>query len=241
MRRISRLRDRSLRFALALAVVLAAAGCQHPQVLKLHYLNGFVPGSHQTFHSAHIAIPPPQGRLASGRHDVGAIYSQSGNLERRLAVSDTGAVVQNALMTALADAGLHPIRLEAQPSPADLKPGTDLMLVSSIEQISVNKNFGSQKTVHGQVFTMESRFRIKFTLVRRNGEKLYDGEMLGTEQEPPTPVGGEIFLPLETDPAEALSVALSRAIGNLLVQPALRSVLPLRDAAAAAASPAAGR
>jgi hypothetical protein len=48
------------------------------------------------------------------------------------------------------------------------------------------------------------------------------------EDEPPKPAGGEVFFPLETDPAESLSVALSRAIGALLVDPRFRAVFPAR-------------
>jgi hypothetical protein len=240
VKRISRLRpDPNLRTALAFALtaLCAATGCERPQVLKLHYLNGFVPGSHAIFHSATIAVPPPTSEFAQGIHDVGAIYEASGDLQRQLAVADVGAIVQDAIATALADAGLRPIKLESQPAPRDLKPGVDLMLVSTIEEVSVVKRFGAEKTVHGQVFTMESRVRLKFALLSRDGEKLYEGEMLGTEEEPPAPVGGEIFLPLETQPAEALSVALSRAVGNLLLQPGLRSALPMH-AAAASSTPA---
>ena len=222
-----------------LAVLCAASGCERPQVLKLHYLNGFVPGSHEIFYSAKVAVPPPANELAKGIHDVGAIYAASGERERQLAVANAGALVQDAIANALGDAGLRPIRLASEPAPNALEPGIDLMLVSAIEQVSVVKRFGAEKTVHGQVFTMDARFRIKFTLLRRNGEKLYQGEILGTEQEPPNPVGGEIFLPLETDPAEALSVALSRAVGNLLLQPSLREALPLRETAAASSTPAA--
>ena len=242
MKRVNRLLpDLSLRHGFVLAVLLlcAASGCDHPQILKLHYLNGFVPGSHAIFHPAKVAVPPPANELAKGIHDIGAVYSATGELQRSFAVADAGAIVQDALVTALADAGLHPVRLGSEPAPGALETGIDLMMVSAIEQISVVKRFGAEKTVHGQVFTMDTRFRIKFALLSRNGEKLYEGEMLGTEEEPPAPVGGEIFLPLETDPAEALSVALSRAVGNLLLQPGLRNALPLRAGAAASSTPAA--
>jgi hypothetical protein len=230
-------RSPSYALALALAVVSAAAGCARPHVLKLHYLNGFVPGSHQIFYAARVAVPPPQGLLAEGEHEIGAIYAASGDTQRTLAIANLSAVVQDAIVAALSDAGLHPIHLDSEPAPGGLKPGTDLILTSSIEEVSLVKRFGAEKTVHGRVFTMDARFRIKFTLLARSGEKLYQGDLLGTEQEPPSPVGGEIFLPLETEPAEALSVAMSRAIGKLLLEPELQTHLPLRDRAHASAAP----
>jgi len=59
---------------------------------------------------------------------------------------------------------------------------------------------------------------------------VYDSEVTGAEDEPPKPVGGEVFFPLETDPAESLSVALSRAIGNLLADPEFRQAFPASSA-----------
>jgi hypothetical protein len=60
----------------------------------------------------------------------------------------------------------------------------------------------------------------------RSGKILYAGEVMGVEQEPPAPVGNEVFLPLETEPVESLSVALSRAFGNLMIDPKFRAALP---------------
>jgi hypothetical protein len=62
---------------------------------------------------------------------------------------------------------------------------------------------------------------------------LYSGEISGIESEPPNPVGGEVFLPLETLPAESLSVALSRAVGSLMLQAQFRRALPLHPSEAA--------
>jgi hypothetical protein len=75
--------------------------------------------------------------------------------------------------------------------------------------------------------------RARITLSDRVGAVLYSGEISGIESEPPNPVGGEVFLPLETLPAESLSVALSRAIGSLMLQPQFRGSLPLQPAEAA--------
>ena len=102
------------------------------------------------------------------------------------------------------------------------------MLICELQQVTFEQNFGDQQTVHGQYFTMASRVKLKYTLrvamVRLSIEK----EITGTEDEPPKPVGGEVFFPLETDPAESLSVALSRAIGNLFIDPKFQSIFPMR-------------
>ena len=56
---------------------------------------------------------------------------------------------------------------------------------------------------------------------------------------PTNPVGAEVFLPLETEPVESLSVAMSRAVGNLILDPKFRGTLPMRAIATTpTASPA---
>lgn len=102
------------------------------------------------------------------------------------------------------------------------------MLTCEMEQISFEQNFAAQQTIHGQYFTMASRIKLRYRLLRRDGSVLFDNEVTGVEDEPPKPVGGEVFFPLETDPAESLSVALSRAIGALLVDPKFRAAFPPR-------------
>ncbi len=215
---------------LAVVSLGALAGCARRDVLKLHYLSGFVPGTHAIFTSASIAVAPVGGDLASGAHEVGGIYDSSGHLEKTLRVADAGAVVHGALMTSLADAGLKPIALDASIDPKDLKSGIDVMLSCELQQLEVKKNFGAQQTIHGQYFTMTSRLKLKYKLQRRDGSVLYENEVTGVEDEPPKPVGAEVFFPLETEPAESLSVALSRAIGALLVDPKFRAVFPSRVA-----------
>jgi hypothetical protein len=213
---------------LALLGLCELAGCTPREVLKLHYLQGFVPGTRAIFLPANLAVAPIGGELASGNHDVGKIYQSSGNVETRLQVSDGGATVRDALMASLVDAGLKPTALDPSIDPKDFKPGVDLMLSCDLQQLEVEKRFGAQQTIHGEYFTMTSRVKLKYKLQRRDGAVLYEHEVTGVEEEPPKPVGAEVFFPLETDPAESLSVALSRAIGALLVDPKFRDAFPQR-------------
>jgi hypothetical protein len=212
----------------ALLAFCALSGCQRHEVLKLHYLPGFVPKTRAIFLKANVAVAPVSGDLASGTHEVGGVYDASGHLQKMVQVSDVGPLVNDALMTSLTDAGLQPIALEATIDPTELKPGVDVMLICEVEQISFEQNFAAQQTIHGQYFTMASRIKLKYRLLRRDGSVLYDNEVTGVEDEPPKPVAGEVFFPLETDPAESLSVALSRAIGTLLVDPKFRAAFPPR-------------
>jgi hypothetical protein len=211
-----------------LAVTCALTGCTRREVLKLHYLNGFVPDTHAIFLPANVAVAPVSGDLASGSHDVGNIYNSSGGLEKRLQVSDAGVVVRDALMAGLADAGLKPTALDAAIETKDLQLGIDAMLSCELQQLSNEKDFGAAQTIHGEYFTMTSRMKLKVILRRRDGSTLYENEITAAEDEPPKPVGAEAFLPLETDPAEALSVAMSRAIGTMLTDPQFRAAFPIR-------------
>jgi len=90
----------------------------------------------------------------------------------------------------------------------------------------VNKRFSPQHTVHGQVFTMRASVHIACRVHDRTGGQVFAATITGDESEPPKPVGNEAFLPLETDPAESLSVALSRAIGGLVLMLKDRAPLP---------------
>lgn len=198
--------------------LLALAGSTSRETIKLHYLKGFVPGTRAIFRATKVGVAPVGADLASGSHDIGALYDASGKVQQQLAVTDAGTVAHDALMAALADAGLNP----TAPS-----SGVDLTLSCDLEQLAVEKRFGAQQTIHGQYFTMTSRVKLSCAL-RRGGAVVYANEILGAEDEPPKPVGGEVFLPLEEDPAESLSVALSRAVGALILEPKFRSAFPPR-------------
>jgi hypothetical protein len=213
----------------AFVTLLACAGCAPREIIKLNYLNGFIPGTRAIFVHANIAVAPIEGDLATGTHEVGAIYNSNGHLEKVLDVTSAGAAVHNALMISLADAGLKPISLDEPLDPKNLKPGIDLMLTCELQELKVEKNFGAQQTIHGQYFTMNARVKLRYQLQRRDGTMIFENEVPGVEDEPPKPVGGEVFFPLETDPAQSLSVALSRAIGTPLADPKFRQAFPLRD------------
>jgi hypothetical protein len=212
-----------------LALALALAGCKPRAQLDIHYLPGFVPGSQNIFRPVRIAVPPTTGDFGSGITEVGAIYLADGTPQTPLVVADASRIFHDALIKGLADAGLMPVALDT--SPADGKPpeGSDFILTSQLEELAANKRFGTDQTIHGQYFTMHSVMRVKYALTNRAGDVLYADDLSGIENEPPNPVGAEVFLPLETEPAESLSVALSRAVGLLLLQPKFRAIFPLRS------------
>jgi hypothetical protein len=219
-----------------MALGLALSGCRPGTRIELHYLPDFVAGSQNVFRPVKIAVPPTTGSVYSGNYQVGTIYSADGTVQTQLVVADAAGTFNKALLKGLADAGPVPVALDS--NPADGKPpgGSDYILTSELEQIEVNKRFEARQTIHGQYFTMKAVVRVRFELRNRDGAMLYSGEISGIENEPPSPVGAEVFLPLETEPAESLSVALSRAVGLLMIQPKFREALPIRAAEATPAS-----
>ncbi len=212
-----------------MALALALTGCKPRTRIDLHYLPGFVPGSQNIFRPARIAVSPTAGNFGSGNSNVGMIYAADGTPQTPLVVADAARVFNGALIKGLADAGLTPVTLDSNPGDGKPPEGSDFILTSDLEQLEVNKRFATIQTVHGQYFSMRAVVRVKFELKNREGAVLYSREISGIENEPPNPVGAEVFLPLETEPAEALSVALSRAVGLLMLQPGFRAALPTRS------------
>jgi len=181
-------------------------------------------------------VIPTAGSVGVGEYEVGAIYSADGATQTPLAVVDAARTFNSALIKGLTDAGLVPVPLDSSPDDGKPPQGSDFMVNSDLEQFEVNKRFGANQTIHGQYFTMRAVVRAKFELKNREGEVIYSGEISGVENEPPNPVGAEVFLPLETEPAESLSVAMSRAVGQLMIQPDFGAELPMRAVVATPAS-----
>jgi hypothetical protein len=210
-------------------------GCKPRARIDLHYLPDFVPGSQSIFRPAKIAVPPTGGSFG-GDSEAGMIYAADATVQTPLVVADAAGIFNHALIKGLADAGLLAMPLDSNPDDGKPPEGSDFILTSELEQIEVNKRFGADQTIHGQYFTMRAVVRAKYQLKNREGAVLYSDDITGIEIEPPNPVGAEVFLPLETEPAESLSVALSRAVGMLMLEPGFRAALPMRAVAATAAS-----
>ncbi len=217
---------------------MCAAGCKPAKRLRVHFLRGIVPGSEHIFDARRIAVAPAAGKYADGRFTVGAIYTANGGVERYLYVHHLGGIVTASVARALVGAGLRPVPSGAAAPGAKSQPPPDFVLATEIEAVETNKRFGSEQTLHGQYFTMKSLIRLKFTLLSPAETPLYQGEMIGTEEEPPAPVAKEVFLPLETEPAESLSVAMSRAVGALMLRPELHRILALKTGGSPPAMPA---
>jgi len=187
-----------------------------------------VPGAQDFFRPAKVAIAPVSGPVASGEVTAGAIYSPNSEQKSSLTVLDAGASFENAIAGALKTAGLVPIVLDSVPAGGFPPKGADYLLAADLKQFTVTKRFGSLETIHGQYFTMHAIVRATVELRDPMGGIVFAGEISGSEDEPPAPVGREVFFPLETDPAESLSVAMSRAAGSLVLEPKFRAAFAAR-------------
>jgi hypothetical protein len=209
------------------ALTLLAAGCyRETRLLKLHYIAQFVPGTRAIFAPIPIAVAPTGGLAMQSEIAVGTITDEAGSIVAHLAASDLAALMNDALIASLIDSGLKPALLAARPPDLKLTGGA-FLLACDIAKLAVNKRFRSQRTVHGQVFTMQASAQIVCSVHGRSGRQIFAATITGDESEPSKPVGNEAFLPLETDPAESLSVALSRAIGGLILMLKDRATLPI--------------
>jgi hypothetical protein len=188
-----------------------------------------VPGSQNVFKSAVIAVRPTVSREPDVI-DAGGVYDADDQQTEEVIVRDLADTVNDGLVRALGDAGLKTIAVE---SGAALPEGTEFVLGSTLESASVEKHFTAEQTIHGQYFEMNASVKIRFELRDRAGKVVYAKVIDGQEHEPPKPVGHEVFLPLETDPYESLSVAMSRAVGGLIVDPAFGALMPPLHAEAA--------
>ncbi len=170
------------------------------------------------------------------------MYGVDGKIETKLYATNLKGLILAALVTQLRDSGLDAFAV-ATPTAAgkDELAGADFLLTTEVEEFRVTKRIGSffvvgdcarchsrpVEPILDRYFTMSSRVRLRFGVRDRNGTT-YTGSISASEDEPPSSRPGESFLPLETDPAESLSVALSRAIGSLPLDPGLRRLLRAR-------------
>ena len=216
-----------LRGALLAGTVFAAisaAGCQRETLLRVRYLPGFVPATQHVLPPLSIVVLPAGGAGAAGKFQVGAIYGADRSRKSTLVVRHLGPLVTQAVERCLSDAGLK----ASSAATGEVSRNPPLTIATEIESVSVTQHFGRQRTIHGQYFSMTARVQLRFTVADQAHRELCSTVTIGTETEPPVPVGGEAFLPLETDPAESLSVALSRAIGALILQPEFRRAIQPR-------------
>ena len=233
-------RRNRLLYVLFVSVVALTSACDQRQTLKLQYLRGFVPGTRNAFEPARIAITPPGGLAAAAEREIGVVYGADEKIETKLYATNLEGLILGTLVTQMRDSGLDAFAVAAPAAAGkDEMAGADFLLTTEVEEFRVTKRIGSffvvgdcvrchsqpVKPILDRYFTMTSRVRLRFGVRDRNGTTLCTGSISGSEDEPPTSRPGESFLPLETEPAESLSVALSRAIGSLPLDPALGRVL----------------
>jgi len=210
-----------LRLRLALLALTIFCGCQRYEILKVHYLPGFVPGTRDVFAAKALLIGLPGNTQTI---EAGAIFDDQSRLMKRLWVRNASAAVGEALARGFSDAGLK-ARLKDAGENTKPPEGYDSLLRYRVTKFEVVKKFGQDLTVHGRYFTMKADVRVEATMFDGAGKQFFSGEATGSEQEPPKPVGGEVFLPLEEDPAESLSVAMSRAVGAMVLEVSKRGIL----------------
>jgi len=201
-------------------------------------LRGFVPGTRNIFAPARIAVAPPGGIAAIAEPKIGTVRGADGKIESNLYATNLKELLVTALVTQLRDSGIDAFALKT-PTRDTQAVSAELVLAADLEQFEVIKSIGNffvvgdcarchtepVKPVVGRQFTMSSRVRLRFSVFDRNGATLYSRSTAASEDEPPPGKPGESFIPLETEPGESLSVALSRAVGALVLDPAFGKIV----------------
>ncbi len=211
-----------MRGALLVAAALAMAGCQPRHRIELRYRPGT--GTVDSFAPRQIAVIPAED-AAANQLLVGTVFDPDSNVER-LFIVNPPEIVSRVVAGELDHAGL-----KATISPAGGEPpdGIDYVVSCSPEELSVVKRVDKEKSPFENSFLMEAKARLKCSLADRSGTVLLSGDFSGTENDPP--LGAARGGPLISDPAEALSAAVSGAVDAFVNHPDFRRALPGRRTA----------
>ncbi|MGH7932683.1 MAG: hypothetical protein ACREQN_05880 [Candidatus Binataceae bacterium] len=210
---------------MALALCTLAA-CQRPEPLALHYEPASV-AAQASFFPARIAIVPPTVPGGRSYLNVGGTYDAEGYVKANFLVQNAGRKIAEVIARALEHAGLKPSIL-AGPPPGNMPPyGVDFLLTSEVTKFQCVKHLVAGKAGLEGHFTMTSDVGLHLTLSTRRGV-MYDGSTVYVAREPPESVDAATYKPQVTDPAQSLSIALSRAAETLIAQSGFRTALPQR-------------
>lgn len=225
---IRRIPDKGPRIALAAIalVIVSISGCQKPETVHLQGSPALLKQVAGLFYPAKIAIVPA-GAGPKVRGDVGAVFAADGARIATIRVAKPGAQLTSVLATFLKAAGLKPVILSGYPG-ANPPFGTDFMITSQLEHVDFVKRIIHTRA--GDRFTMMATVQIAVRLVSVAGV-LFKGSTVGVVEEPPAGVSLATYRPELIEPADAISMALSKAIAELLKNSAFVDALPHQHAA----------
>jgi hypothetical protein len=198
---------------LAIVVLLTASpwaliGCQPRRIIELRYRPN--PDHRELLEPSRIAVLKPPPALDNLKH-VGLVFDLNGNVIQRLQLPDPSAALTGLLAEALDHKGLKPV-ISAGP---ELPDGVDYMVTCAPQKLDVVRRV--DRGPDGETFLIGAAARITCSLTNRQGQVLVNSDFAGTDNEPP--VGDQHSRPVLSDPADALSAAVSYAADTFLSSP----------------------
>ncbi len=190
------------------AVPLALSGCQPRRIIELRYRSN--QQNRELLEPSRIAVVKPPPALGNLKH-VGLVFDPDGNVIQRLQLPDPSAALTSLLAEALVHKGLKPV-ISAGP---ELPDGVDYMVTCVPQKLDVVRRV--DRGADGETFLIGANARITCSLANRQGQILVNSDFTGTDNEPS--VGNQHSRPVLSDPADALSAAVSYAVDTFLDSP----------------------
>jgi hypothetical protein len=129
------------------------------------------------------------------------------------------------LAKSLSTAGLAPISIGKPSRDGMLPVGVDFAITAQVLELRCVKRYISAAADASPNFTMSAVARIKFTLTGRGGT-LYSASKLADIDESPHRADLKRYVPPITEPADALSSAVSQTLLKLVGDPEFQQMLP---------------
>jgi hypothetical protein len=211
----------ALHLLVAAMAAFAMLGCQPGHKLKLKYWPGNRPVAQ--FTPSRVAVIPA-GDSSVGQLFVGSVFDPDGNVERLYVVDPPGRC--RLLASHLEHNGLRPMILAVG---SEVPDGVDYTVSCNPEELTVVKRIDRANGGGKNSFLMKAGARLKCTLAARDGTTIFSDRFSSMEDEPPL---GEAAhsRPLISDPAQALSVAVSDALDAFMDTPAFHRALQSNEA-----------
>ncbi len=208
----------------AAGVAIAVAGCAKSQAISLRYVPDSAVQATTKFFPAKVAVSAVRWDSLDGA--VGHVFDPSGKKIANLKIEDSSRQIAQVVAQAFQAAGLQPVTIGAVAPGDKPPPGVDFMVITEVDEITCEKNL--QSTPNAEALRLKARVRLKITILGPSRAP-FTGEGIAVIDEPPHGVDLAAYKPAITEPADAVSVALSRAIRGVLDQPAIAHALPHRS------------
>ena len=211
----------------AACLTIAAAGCGKLQTLALHYTPDPAIPSAVHFFPAKVAVASAHWNGGiNGK--IGGVFDTQGFKLSTLVVRNAGGQIAQVIAQALQAAGLQATAIGAPAADGAPPVGVDFLVTAEVDELTCQKHFIPGPNTGA--FQLHAHARLNIAIVGPGGRR-FTGEGVGMVDEPPAGADLATYKPPITEPADAVSIALSRAIQSVIGQKGFASALPQRTAA----------